>query len=164
MVIKRLTSADQSKLDHLIQIIEDSLLDADWWLPIQETARVHFFDSSWTIFYGTFDGEELVGASALFLNQFEFKEAALHIGVPLDGTAEIGRCMVNPKCRGNNLMLKMNKVLVDVAKENGVKRIVATAHPSNESSCHSLVSLGMRKNGEITKYNTFKRNIYLIEL
>lgn len=164
MIIRELTLENQPALEQLIQIIEDQLPNHDWWLPIQETAKVHFFDPSWTIFCGAFEGDSLVGASALFLNEFEFKDAAKHINLPLSGTAEIGRCMVNPENRGHNIMLEMNKVLLKRAKEKGIKRILSTAHPDNMASCHSLLSLGMHKAGEVIKYTSYKRNIYLIEL
>lgn len=164
MIIRKLSLENQPALEQLITIIEDQLPNHDWWLPIRETARAHFFDPLWTLFYGAFDHDHLVGASALFLNEFEFKEAAKHIQLPLTGTAEIGRCMVNPAYRGRNIMLEINKVLLECAKEKGIKRILSTAHPDNIASCHSLLALGMHKAGEVIKYTSYKRNIYLIEL
>lgn len=94
--IRPLSEGDRPALEELLRVIEAALPVREWWLPVRDIAREHFFDPSWTRFYGVFDGERLVGASALFLNEFEYGDSAGCIGVPSEGTGEIGRCMVHP--------------------------------------------------------------------
>lgn len=164
MEYRFLTPKDEAQLTRLIEKIESSLPDKEWWLPIQESARQHFFDSEWTMFYGAFDHDELVAACALFLTANEYGETISTLGLPDIDMAEIGRCMVNPEYRGQNLMLKLNKALVEHATSNGIRHIVATAHPMNMASCASLIALGMRHAGNILKYNGYQRNIYLLDI
>ena len=55
MEFRKLTIADKEQLDTLITIIESTLDQKDFWLPINSISRKHFFDNSWTEFYGLFD-------------------------------------------------------------------------------------------------------------
>ena len=76
-----LTSKDKAALEQLISTIENSLAVPEWWIPIDDTARAHFFDSDWTCFLGAFFGDTLAGASALFFNKHEFAEEAEKLGL-----------------------------------------------------------------------------------
>jgi len=162
MEFRFLTINDSAQLDRLIDTIESSIPDKTWWLPIQKLAKDHFFDPEWTVIYGAFDDGVLVASSALFFTENEFGETADMIGLDHEHVGEIGRCMVDPSYRGQNLMLKLNEFLVDHARKSGIHDIVATAHPSNVPSCTSLHNLGMRVVGKIVKYETFQRNIFLL--
>lgn len=103
----------------------------------------------------------MIGASALFLNPYEWEETAVHIQLPLDKKiAEIGRCMVLPEYRGKNYMYKMNSILLDIARELNIDYILSTVHPNNISSKQSLIKLGMNKVGHIKKY--YERDVYML--
>ena len=164
MEFRYLTVNDSAQLDRLIGVIESSIPDKSWWLPIQTLAKDHFFDPEWTVIYGAFEDGMLVASSSLFLTDNEFGEAAAAIGLDLAHVAEIGRCMVDPSYRGQNLMLRLNGTLVEHARKSGIHNIVATAHPSNVPSCTSLLSLGLHVAGKIVKYETYERNIFLLSL
>ena len=71
-------------------------------------------------FFGVFDNDKLVAASALFLNEYEYKESVENIGMKNYKFAEIGRCMVLPEYRGYNLMYKLNLILENIAKKSRV--------------------------------------------
>lgn len=106
--LRILNIKDKEALDMLIKKIENSLINKDFWLPILDEAYEHFFDNKWTMFCGAFKENILIGAAALFFNQFEYHEAANKLNLKGNKIAEIGRCMVLPKYRGNNLMLQIN--------------------------------------------------------
>lgn len=164
IVFRQLEQDDSESLYMLINDIECSLPDATWWLPIKKTAQEHFFDKSWTIFYGAFDKDKLVAASGLFINPYEYAECAIQLGLNLDKTAEIGRCMVLPDYRGHNLMFMLNKLLIEEALKLDRSTIIATAHPNNISSNKSLIKLGMSIKGEIVKMDSYPRNILVMHL
>ena len=157
--IRKLTLKDKPQLDNLIQKIEASLPHQDWWLPIPAEAYEHFFDEEWTLFCGAFDNEKLVGASALFFNEFEYGKAASYIHLSTQKIAEIGRCMVSPDYRGSQLMVRMNEFLFDVNPKK-VDCFIATAHPDNMPSIKSLEKSGFIKQADFVKAD-MKRNIYL---
>ena len=161
---RKLNIKDKEKLDKLIDIIEKNLTNNAYWLPMQAEARNHFFDENWTIFYGAFKDDNLISACALFLNEFEYGESAEKLNLNKSEVAEIGRCMVNPDYRGNNLMLTLNSKLLDVAKQMGKKYIIATAHPDNIPSNNSLKALGMTTQKTVVKMERYPRNIMLLEL
>lgn len=164
MEIKVLTIDNKCELEELITNIEDNLENDKWWLPIQEKAYENFFNEDWTIFVGAFDNNKLVGASALFFNEFEYGESVSTLNIESDKVAEIGRCMVLPNYRGKNLMHCMNLKLIEIAKSKEIEYLIATAHPNNNPSNNSLRKIGMKFKNKINKYNDYERNIYLKKL
>lgn len=162
MIIKKIDKSDKMKLEKLIHRIESNLESEKWWLPIKETAREHFFDDKWTCFYGAYDNDELVGASALFINEYEYKESLLHIGEISGSIAEIGRCMVAPEYRGKNLLVAINIELIEVARKYKINNILATIHPENLASKKSFKKIGFKHITSIIKDNNYEREIFLI--
>lgn len=162
MLIRQLTVKDKEELMNLIDIIEDKLVDKTWWLPIDDKSRSNFFNEDWCTFYGVFENNKLIAASALFLDDYEFGEVADHIKSTYNGKfGEIGRCMVLPEYRGNNYVYKINLELVKIAKKLKLDYIIATAHPENLASNKSLEKLGMNKVAYIVKEEIYPRNILL---
>ncbi|MBR2300159.1 MAG: GNAT family N-acetyltransferase [Alphaproteobacteria bacterium] len=157
--IRKLALNDKPQLDDLIKKIESSLPHHDWWLPIPQEAYDHFFDESWTLFCGAFDKEKLIGASALFFNEFEYGKTVSYLHLPAQKIAEIGRCMVLPDYRGKQLMFQMNEFLLNINPRK-IDSFVATAHPDNISSIKSLEKSGFIKQATFVKFD-MKRNIYL---
>lgn len=164
MEIRKLQFADKAALDNLIAAIENDLLHHEFWLPINDVSRNHFFDKEWTEFYGMFDREKLIGAVALFYNEHEYGESVAHVRIDLGKVAEIGRAMVLPQYRGNNILYKLSCRLLRDAKAKGIHYLLATIHPDNTPSQKSFQKLGMKKYCTYTKDNGFLRDIYLLEL
>ena len=152
------------ELDKLIEIIEASLERQDFWLPINSVSREHFFDPSWTDFYGLFENSCLIAASALFYNEHEFGESLSKLHMPPSVVAEIGRSMVHPMYRGNNLLYKINSQLLKIARTKGIEYILATIHPENIPSQKSFKTLGLQKKHTYTKSNGYVRDIFLVQL
>ncbi len=159
MIVQKLTPSHREKLELLINDIEAALSDKAFWLPVKKEARMHFFDDDWTEFYGVFDGERLVGAAALFYNEYEYGESLRHLNVKCRKAAEIGRAMVHPEYRGNNMLYQINLHLIEVAKKKGVDLLLSTVHPDNIPSQKSFQKLGMKKQLTYTKSDGFIRDI-----
>lgn len=164
MKIKKLTLNDKEQLNILIGKIEENLEKEDYWLPINEPSREHFFDEQWTEFYGMFDGDELIAAAALFYNEHEYGESVQVIGLECDRVAEIGRAMVAPSYRGNNYLYELNSVLIDVARSKGIECLVATIHPDNIPSQRSFKKIGFTRKGTYTKSCGFTRDVFTLPL
>ena len=61
MNIRVLDKNDKAALEQLIFTIENALPVPEWWIPIDDIERSHFFDADWTCFLGAFnDDNELV--------------------------------------------------------------------------------------------------------
>ena len=164
LICRQLNKNDEIKLFNLINQIEKNLNDPKFWLPINIISKNHFFDDDWTYFLGVFDNDELIGASALFFNEHEFGESLSHcknVKIPI---AEIGRCMILPSYRGNNLIYKLNNKLIKIAKEKGIKTVLATIHPKNIPSQLSFAKLGFKTETTIVKNNDYVRDVLLFEL
>ena len=164
MNIRVLDKNDKAALEQLIFTIENALPVAEWWIPIDDIERSHFFDADWTCFLGAFnDDNELVAASALFFNEHEFAEEAEKLGLDIRSTnvAEVGRCMVHPDFRGHNLMCELNKRLCSIARNRGIDTILAVAHPDNIASNSSFRRLGAELKATATVFGSYLRNIYI---
>lgn len=164
MIIKKLTTSHKEKLDLLINDIEATLTNREFWLPIKKEARIHFFDDEWTEFYGVFEGERLVGSAALFYNEYEYGESLRQLNVNCHKVAEIGRAMVHPDYRGNNILYHINLHLIEVAKEKGVDLLLSTIHPDNIPSQKSFEKLGMKKQHTYMKSDGFIRDIFIMKI
>lgn len=164
MEFRKLTIADKDQLDTLISTIEESLDNPEFWLPINEIAREHFFDESWTNFYGLFDGSHLIAAAALFYNEHEYGESLSKLDIPSDTVAEIGRAMVHPDYRNSNLLLTITTKLLDIARAKGKEYVLATIHPQNIPSQKSFTRLGMKKQCTYLKSSGFIRDIFIMKL
>jgi RimJ/RimL family protein N-acetyltransferase len=139
-----LNEGDNESLDNLINVVVSNLEHEDWWKPINKKLRAMLLDGKSAIMIGAFnERNELVAACGLFF--FEMLSDT-NVSTLSSGMAEIGRCMVMPEYRGDNLMLKINRELVEEARKLGKTRLVATSHPDNKASCRSLEQLGFTKN------------------
>lgn len=165
MNIRVLDKNDKAALEQLIYTIENALPVPEWWIPIDDIERSHFFDADWTCFLGAFnDDNELVAASALFFNEHEFAEEAEKLGLDIRSTnvAEVGRCMVHPDFRDHNLMCELNKRLCSIARNRGIDTILAVAHPDNISSNSSFRRLGAELKATATVFGSYQRNMYIL--
>lgn len=159
-----LTKEDKNKVDELIKENDSTLVNPAFWLPIQKEAYEHFFDTSWTWFYGLFIKDKLIGMAALFLNKEEYGETCLSLNIPTDSLAEIGRAYISPSYRGHNLITSIYQVLQMKGKELGIKHLLATVHPDNIPSLKALEKFGMVKIGHLTKYNSFQRDVFFKDI
>ena len=162
MNVRLLDKNDKAALEQLIYTIENALPVPEWWIPIDDIERSHFFDADWTCFLGAFnDDNELVAASALFFNEHEFAEEAEKLGLDIRSTnvAEVGRCMVHPDFRGHNLMCELNKRLCSIARNRGIDTILAVAHPDNIASNSSFRRLGAELKATATVFGSYQRNM-----
>jgi len=162
--IRQLNKSDEISLINLINEIENSLIDKTWWLPIKKEARENFFNKEWTIFYGAFENSKLIGASALFLNEYEYGETVSYLNIDKKSVGEVGRCMVHPDYRGKNLLFIINSRIIEEAKEKKLNYLVATAHPENIASNKSLKKTGFKIMKTIVKEKIYPRNILLLEI
>ena len=164
MIIRKLNIYDKKQLFELIEIIENSIERPDFWLPINDISREHFFNSEWTEFYGAFDNKRLVAASALFYNEHEYRESVNVLHKSFTSIAEIGRSMVIPEYRGNNVLYSINTKLVSIAHNKKIEYLLATIHPENIPSRKSFLKLGMARQTTYTKSCGYIRDIFLMKV
>lgn len=164
MIIRKLGMNDKSKLNDLIIEVEKNLINDTFWLPITKISRDHFFDEEWTYFLGAFEGDELIGAVALFFNENEFGESRKILEIDSTNLAEYGRAMVKPSFQGKGIMKMLSKQIIEYAGSIGIQRIIATVHPSNISSQMVVKFMGFQKKGFVKKNNIYDRDIFLLEI
>lgn len=164
MELRKITLEDREALEQLITVIESNLENKYFWLPIKEEARKHFFDEEWTEFYGVFQKGMLIAAVALFFNEYEFGESVSQVKLNGKKVAEIGRVMVHPEYRGNNLLFQLNKHILDIARQKGLEYVLATIHPENAPSQRSFQKAGLEKMCTYVKNDTYIRDIYVMKL
>lgn len=164
MIFRKLTKNDANQLFSLIDKIENALVDKNFWLPLNDTAKDHFFDPGWTEFFGFFENGALISAVALFYNEHEFGESADYLKISKEGLAEVGRAMVRPDKRGQGLLLQMLELLKEEARKRNIKTLLATVYPQNLPSKKSFLSAGFTLEDTYTKSCGFERSIFLYSL
>ena len=164
MSFRYLDENDRDELEGLFEFVESNSTHKDWWPPIRQEVRDHFFDFDWMRFVGNFEEERLVAVAGLFLHPFVFDHEAEAVGLDPAEVAEIGRCVVHPSCRGKNLMFSMSKQLVDRALMMDKTWIIAAVHPDNVAGRKSLEQLGMTEKGFIVQDDIYPRCIYAMHV
>ena len=132
--IRLLTNDDKDNLNSLIENVETTIKKKVYWLPISETSREHFFDKEWTILWGMYDGNELVGSIGLFLNENEYGESQREVQLEDKKIAEVGRIMCRSNYRGKGIASRLMEVLLEYVNELDIDLLLATVHPDNEPS------------------------------
>ena len=72
MSFRYLDENDRDELEGLFEFVESNAIHMDWWPPIRQEVRDHFFDFEWMRFVGNFEEERLVAVAGLFLHPFVF--------------------------------------------------------------------------------------------
>ncbi len=161
MLIRQLTNNDSKAFYDLIQITVESLEDQEFWLPIKDEVRKHFFDKSWTVLFGAFDGTTLIGAVGLFLNESEYSESLSYLSTTYEGPAKVDRLMVHPDYRGRGVTEKLMKELISEAKGLGVQNLIATIHPKNVAARNVMQGVGMELMCSYMNKDGYFRNVFV---
>ena len=163
MITRQLTIKDKQLFNEFNKKILDVITNSEWFIPFSpDDEQVLMPDHD--LFLGIFDGEKLVAISGLILTETFYGEIRDVLGLQGKKIAEVGGSMVLPEYRGQNLMLKINKMLVDLAREQGYEHLVATVHPDNVASRTSAETLGFVKKDCIMRKGCFLRNVYQMDL
>lgn len=161
MKISILNKTNSNELETLINEVEENLKDKRFWLPIGDASRNHFFDSSWTIFFGAFEDDRLIGAIGLFLNENEYGESQKSINMQDKEIAEVGRIMCHPEYRHKGVASCLMEELLRYSGGLDLDYLLATVHPHNEPSQHLLKKYGFIKEGYIIKSENYERDILI---
>lgn len=161
MKISILNKTNSNELETLINEVEENLKDKRFWLPIGDSSRNHFFDSSWTIFFGAFEDDRLIGAIGLFLNENEYGESQKTISMQDKKIAEVGRIMCHPEYRHKGVASCLMEELLRYSGGLDLDYLLATVHPHNEPSQRLLKKYGFIKEGYIIKSENYERDILI---
>ncbi len=161
ITLRKLDKSEKPALDELIHVVENNLINYHFWLPIDNVSRKHYFDDSWTLFFGAFINNRLVSAIGLFLNKHEYSESQKAIGYENKKIAEVGRAMTHPDCRGNHYSSLIMEELLNHALSLNLDALIATAHPKNIPSQKLLKKYGFVKKGSIIKNKEYERDILI---
>lgn len=163
MITRQLTIKDKQLFNEFNKKILDVITNSEWFIPFSpDDEQVLMPDHD--LFLGIFDGEKLVAISGLILTETFYGEIRDVLGLQGKKIAEVGGSMVLPEYRGQDLMLKINKMLVELAREQGYEHLVATVHPDNVASRTSAETLGFVKKDCIMRKGRFLRNVYQMDL
>ena len=91
--------------------------------------------------YGAFKKGELIGVSALELDNFPY-DVRSEFGVPKTMIGEIMCMAVREEYRGKGVANKINNCLIKNAKNLGAKAVGVSVHPENFAAIQSLKALG----------------------
>ncbi|MFV0362400.1 MAG: GNAT family N-acetyltransferase [Suipraeoptans sp.] len=163
MRIIKLNEDHIAELTYINMHIAESLKDSTYYIPFTEKEIKDALIKSEGVVIGIEENGKLVAVSGLTTDMNDFKNAPLDLEIDLDNTLEIGGSMTIPAYRGRGYMRTLNEKLIEMAREKGVKHVIATAHPGNAPSDKSLKSIDM-KFKKVFNRQGYLRNIYVIDL
>ena len=164
MNIKLLTIEYQNQLRVLVKTTIQNLINPEWLIALTDNEIDNIFENKNVLLYGAFENEKLLAISGLFFDESDYIDIVKLLGIENKKVAEIAECMTFPEYRGNNYMLKINRVIIEKAKKLGVEYLIATAHPDNIASNTSLTKLGMKYSGQMQRYGKYLRNYYVMKI
>lgn len=163
--IRRLNSADLPAVRYVTEAVRSSLVNDAWFIPMsEETMDAMFSEGSTLTVYGAFEGDTLAAVALIDTDIEEMADLTGSMKLPGDAGAELGACVVLPEHRGKNLMYLVCQQLVTVARDMGLSYLVASAHPDNIASNHSLKKLGMKHRATLIRCGGYLRNAYCLPL
>lgn len=162
--LRCLTPEDRAKHKAMSDVIYEALPSKELLIPMtEEEYDDTYTDENEDVVYGIFDGDRLVATSSLlhdvraYAVNLELAEVLKHPCI------EIGESMVLPEYRGNGLMLRLNTLIKEESKRQGIRYMLATAHPDNIASNTSLQHLGYKIIKEFTRAGK-RRNLQVLDL
>ena len=162
--LRCLTPEDRAKHKAMSEVIYEALPSKELLIPMtEEEYDDTYTDENEDVVYGIFENDQLIATSSLlhdvraYAINPELEEVLKHPCI------EIGESMVLPEYRGKGLMLRLNNLIMDEAKRQGVKYMLATAHPDNIASNTSLKHLGYEVIKEFTRAGK-RRNLLVLDL
>ncbi|MDE7112692.1 MAG: GNAT family N-acetyltransferase [Acetatifactor sp.] len=164
MEIRQLTQNDSESFFELIDITVNSLENPEFWLPIKDEVRTHFFDKSWTVLFGAFDGPALVGAVGLFLNESEYSESLRYLSRPYESPAKVDRLMIHPDYRGRGISDELMKALIDEARRLKLQNLLATIHTQNTAAKKVMEKIGMELMCFYRNRDGYLRNVFVMTI
>ena len=164
MEIKKIEKSYHKELKGLIKTVAKALPKKEWLITPSEEAIENLFESELFDYWGVFENDKLLAISSLSYDEEDFADIVKLLGIEGKNVAEIAECMTLPQARGNNFMFKINSVLFQRAREKGIEYLIATAHPDNNASNHSLQKLGMEIKGQFYRYGKNLRNYLVMKL
>lgn len=160
--LRCLTPSDRSAHEAMSKIIYEALPSKELLIPMTpEEYDDTYTDVNDDVVYGIFRNGELIATSSLlhdvraYAVNPELEEILRHPCI------EIGESMVLPAYRGRSLMLRLNELIKAEAKRQGVRYMLATAHPDNKASNDSLIRLGYKIIKEFTRAGK-RRNLLVM--
>jgi|GEM_PF-1925028 len=162
--LRCLTPSDRPLHEAMSKIIYEALPSKELLIPMtQEEYNDTYSNINEDVVYGVFRDGELIATSSLlhdvraYAVNPELKDILSHPCI------EIGECMVLPAYRGRHLMLRLNELIKAEAIRQGVRYMLATAHPDNKASNDSLCQLGYTIVKEFTRAGK-RRNLLVMEI
>lgn len=164
MEIRQIRKEECEEFKQLIESVIKNLPKKEWLIVPTNEQIADAFNTDKVVYWGLFEKGKLLSISSLSFDKEDFLEIVRLLQIENDKVAEIAECMTLLEARGNNYTLKINKELVKIAKEMGVKYLIATAHPDNIASNVSLKKLGMSEKGQFYRYETYLRNYFVMKI
>lgn len=162
--LRCLTPADRSSHKKMSEIIYEALPNKEMLIPMtEEEYNDTYTDENEDVVYGIFDGDNLIATSSLLHDIRAYAVNEELKDIMQYKCVEIGESMVLPEFRGQGWMLQLNRLIKEEAKRQGVKYMLATAHPDNIASNTSLQHLGYKIIKEFTRAGK-RRNLLVMEI
>lgn len=162
--LRCLTPSDRAAHKAMSEVIYEALPSKELLIPMtEEEYDDTYTDENEDVVYGIFEEDKLIATSSLLHDVRAYAVNPELEEILKYPCVEIGESMVLPEHRGNGLMLRLNNLIKDESKRQGIRYMLATAHPDNIASNTSLQHLGYKVIKEFTRAGK-RRNLLVLDL
>ena len=160
---RKINNNEISELKILLTEVLNSLERKEFFMHQQEEEINKMLGDN-KIMYGAYDGEKLVGAAQLNMEEAKkLDDIKKLINLKNDKVARLGKYLVLKDYRNKGIIKNIEELLINEAKKMQYKYIIILAHPENIPSNKAIINTGA-KVVKTAKIGEYLRNIYLLEL
>lgn len=163
ITFKKITKEDKDKWIILMRTVLDGLERKEFFIPFKDEEIDELFEENEAIHMGAYDGEKLVGACSLYLDETYVKNIKKELNLQNSKVLELGGYLVLEEYRNQGIMKKLEMLLVEEAKKLGYEYIVITVHPENIASNKATEFTGA-KLLKTVNLGEYLRNIWVLNL
>ncbi len=162
--LRCLTPNDRPLHEAMSKVIYEALPNKELLIPMTpEEYDDTYTDINDDVVYGVFRNGKLIATSSLLHDVRAYAVNPELADILTYPCIEIGESMVLPAYRGRGLMQHLNELIKAEAIRQGVRYMLATAHPDNIASNTSLKKLGYKVLKEFNRAGK-RRNLLVLEI
>ncbi len=162
IIYKKIEEKDKEKIERLKQEVINGIERKEFYMEDPEEDKSKMFED--TIFYGSYDDNNLVGIAQLYIDQEYLEEMKKVFNLEKYNVCELGTALVKKEYRNQGIMQKLIKMQIDIAKELNFEYIIATIHPENLPSNIAFEKNGFNVEGQAIFRENYLRNLCVLKI
>lgn len=162
IIYKKIEEKEKNKIECLRKEVIGGLERQEFYMEDTEEDKSKIFED--TIFYGAYDGDNLVGIAQLYTDQEYLKDMKEVFGLEEYRVCELGTALVKKEYRNQGIMQNLIKIQIENSEKLNFEYIIATIHPENMPSNRAFEKSGFYVKGQAIFREIYLRNLCVMKI